>query len=174
MAKTRKQRGGICPCSFKGGASSCTLNKMGGSRSSTRRGASACNFNKMGGSRSSTRRGASACNFNKMGGSRSSLKGGGSCSPLIRGGGADSGMFVKVGGYLSSLIGGGCSCSGSKVNPLTAVYGGYRPTKKNRNLVKRYKQGKSIGFTARSSLKAKGLIRRSNGTYKVSPKYLRK
>jgi hypothetical protein len=87
----------------------------------------------------------------KMGGSRSSS----------RGGGADNGMFVKVGG--------GCNC-----NPLTAVYGGYRPTKKNRNLVKRYKQGKSIGFTARSSLKAKGLIRRSNGTYKVSPKYSRK
>jgi hypothetical protein len=123
MAKTRKQRGGVCPCAL---GSSAPLLKMGGSRSSS------------------------------------------------RGGGADSGMFVKVGGYLTSLIGGGCSCSGSKVNSLTAVYGGYRPTKKNRNLVKKYKQGKSIGFTARSSLKAKGLIRRSNGTYKVSAKYLRK
>jgi hypothetical protein len=92
----------------------------------------------------------------------------------MRGGGADSGMFVKVGGYLSSLIGGGCGCSGSKVKPLTAIYGGYRQTKKNRNFLKRYKQGKSIGFTALASLKAKGLIKRSNGTYKISPKYSRK
>ena len=37
--------------------------------------------------------------------------------------------------------------------------------------LKKYKQGKSIGFTMRSSLKAKGLIPRSNGTYKVSKKY---
>jgi ribosomal protein S19E (S16A) len=87
----------------------------------------------------------------------------------MRGGGADSGMFVKVGGYLSSLIGGGCGCSRVK-----SLYGGYRQTKKNRNFLKRYKQGKSIGFTALASLKAKGLIKRSNGTYKISPKYSRK
>ena len=119
MAKTRKQRGGVCPCAL--GLSST-------------------------------------------------------------GGGADSGMFAKIGGFLvpfgrklTRKVGGGSSSCGTRgVNPLTAVYGGYRQTKKNRNIVKRYKQGKSIGFTARSSLKAKGLIRRSNGTYKVSQKYSRK
>jgi hypothetical protein len=39
------------------------------------------------------------------------------------------------------------------------------------NLLRKYKQGKSIGFTMRSSLKAKGLIPRANGTYKISNKY---
>jgi len=118
MAKTRKQRGGVCPCAL-------------GARS-----------------------------LLKMGGSRSSSRGGGSCSPspLIRGGGTDSGAYVKIGGS---------SCS-------PRLYGGYRPTKKNRKTLRKYKQGKSIGFTALASLKAKGLIRRSNGTYKVSPKYLRR
>jgi len=51
------------------------------------------------------------------------------------------------------------------------LFGGYRSTKKNRKYLKRYKQGKSIGFTMRSSLKAKGLIPRANGTYKISKKY---
>jgi len=49
--------------------------------------------------------------------------------------------------------------------------GGYRPTKKDKNALKRWKQGKSIGFTMRSSLKAKGLIPRANGTRRVSNKY---
>jgi len=49
--------------------------------------------------------------------------------------------------------------------------GGYKATKKNLKYLKKYKKGKSIGFTMRSSLKAKGLIPRSNGTYKVSNKY---
>ena len=49
--------------------------------------------------------------------------------------------------------------------------GGYRPSARNRYFLKRYKQGKSIGFTMRSSLKAKGLIPRANGTKRVSKKY---
>ena len=49
--------------------------------------------------------------------------------------------------------------------------GGYRPSARNRYFLKRYKQGKSIGFTMRSSLKAKGLIPRANGTKRVSAKY---
>ena len=49
--------------------------------------------------------------------------------------------------------------------------GGYKPTKRNLKYLKLWKQGKSIGFTMRSSLKAKGLIPRSNGTKRVSPKY---
>ena len=49
--------------------------------------------------------------------------------------------------------------------------GGYRPTKKDKAALKKLKQGKSIGFTMRSSLKAKGLLRRANGTMRVSAKY---
>jgi hypothetical protein len=48
---------------------------------------------------------------------------------------------------------------------------GYRPTCKNKNALRRWRQGKSVGFTWISSLKAKGLIPRSNGTKRVSPKY---
>jgi hypothetical protein len=49
--------------------------------------------------------------------------------------------------------------------------GGYRPTKKDKAALKKWKQGKSIGFTMRSSLKAKGLLPRANGLYRVSAKY---
>ena len=52
--------------------------------------------------------------------------------------------------------------------------GGYRATARNRSLLKKYKSGKSIGFTAKASLKAKGLLPRSNGTYRLGPKYAKK
>lgn len=65
--------------------------------------------------------------------------------------------------------GGGCGCGG----PL--FKGGYRPTRKNLNALKKWKQGKSIGFTMTASLKAKGLIPRTSKTMKgkrvVSRKY---
>lgn len=51
--------------------------------------------------------------------------------------------------------------------------GGYRPTKRNLTYLRKWRRGESIGFTMRSSLKAKGLIPRSNDTYKVSRKYRR-
>ena len=51
------------------------------------------------------------------------------------------------------------------------VRGGYRATKRDKKYLKMYKEGKSIGFTMRSSLKAKGLIKRANGTRRVSKKY---
>ena len=54
---------------------------------------------------------------------------------------------------------------------VNSLFGGYKATKRNRKYVKRWKQGKSIGFTMRSSLKAKGLIPRANGTRRVSKKY---
>ena len=47
----------------------------------------------------------------------------------------------------------------------------YRVTRKNRNTLRKYKAGKSIGFTARASLKAKGLIPRSSGKYVLGPRY---
>ncbi len=49
--------------------------------------------------------------------------------------------------------------------------GGYRPTRRNRQLLRKYKTGKRIGFTAKASLKAKGMLPRSNGRYVLGPKY---
>jgi hypothetical protein len=60
--------------------------------------------------------------------------------------------------------GGTCPCNKS-------ITGGYKPTKRNLKYLKKWKKGKSIGFTMRSSLKAKGLIPRANGTKRVSAKY---
>jgi len=48
----------------------------------------------------------------------------------------------------------------------------YKPTKRDKLYLAKWKRGKSIGFTMRSSLKAKGLIPRENGTRRVSPKYM--
>ena len=56
---------------------------------------------------------------------------------------------------------GGCGCN----------KGGYRATKRDKKYLLLLKKGKSIGFTMRSSLKAKGLIPRANGTRRVSNKY---
>jgi len=49
--------------------------------------------------------------------------------------------------------------------------GGYRATRRNRKALRALKAGKSIGFTATASLKAKGLLKRANGTRRVSKKY---
>jgi len=49
--------------------------------------------------------------------------------------------------------------------------GSYKPTAADKARLNRHLAGKSIGFTQRSSLKAKGLLRRANGTCKVSRKY---
>ena len=59
----------------------------------------------------------------------------------------------------------------SKIGGKRSEKSKYKPTKKNRQYLAKWKQGKSIGFTMRSSLKAKGLIPRSNGTKRVSDKY---
>ena len=60
--------------------------------------------------------------------------------------------------------GGGCGCGSS-------LTGGYRPTKRNLEYRRLWRKGKSIGFTMLASLKAKGLVPRSNGTRRVSNKY---
>lgn len=49
--------------------------------------------------------------------------------------------------------------------------GGYKATQKNRTMLRKFKAGKSIGFTGRASLKAKGILPRSNGRYVLGPKY---
>ena len=51
----------------------------------------------------------------------------------------------------------------------------YKATRKNRNMLKRYKKGISIGFTGKASLRAKGLLPRESKKYKglhvLGPKY---
>ncbi len=70
-------------------------------------------------------------------------------------------------GACRSYRGGKRSGSGSrKCKP-----GAYKPTAADKARLRRHLAGKSIGFTQRSSLKAKGLLRRANGTCKVSKKY---
>jgi hypothetical protein len=54
---------------------------------------------------------------------------------------------------------------------LAGQSGGYKPTRRNRQILRKYKSGKSIGFTAKASLKAKGMLPRSNGRYILGPKY---
>jgi hypothetical protein len=58
-----------------------------------------------------------------------------------------------------------------------AQRGGYRATRKNRALLRKYRAGKSIGFTGVASLKAKGLLprtsRKNRGKKIVGPKYRR-
>lgn len=92
-------------------------------------------------------------------------KGGGTCGkPLIGGGGC--GIRMR---------GGGCGCGLWQSGGTRRRRGGYRPTKKNLNYLKKWKQGESIGFTMTSSLKAKGLIPRTSRTMKgkrvISRKY---
>lgn len=65
--------------------------------------------------------------------------------------------------------GGACGCQ--SVAKLPTPIGGYRATARNLEYLKKWKRGESIGFTMRSSLKAKGLIPRKNGTRRVSEKY---
>jgi len=53
--------------------------------------------------------------------------------------------------------------------------GGYSATKRNKYYLKQYRKGKSIGFTMKASLKAKGLLPRNSKTMRgkkvVSAKY---
>ena len=49
--------------------------------------------------------------------------------------------------------------------------GGYRATARDKKYLAQFRAGKSIGFTMRASLKAKGLLPRANGSKRVSEKY---
>jgi hypothetical protein len=53
--------------------------------------------------------------------------------------------------------------------------GGYKATPADMELLRKYKRGISIGFTGRSSLRAKGLLPRKSkkyrGKYVLGPKY---
>lgn len=66
-----------------------------------------------------------------------------------------------------------CPCAlGLSARPQA---GGYKATKKNRQLLKNLRRGSKIGFTAKASLKAKGLLPRTSkqykGKYVLGPKY---
>jgi hypothetical protein len=79
---------------------------------------------------------------------------GGSCGLLPMQGGS-CGLLPMQGGScgLLPMQGGGCGCG---------LKGGYRATKRNRKYLANYRRGKSIGFTMKASLKAKGLLPRSS------------
>jgi len=72
-------------------------------------------------------------------------------------------------GIMNPTYGGACPCI--TVPKIPMALGGYRATKRNLKYLKLWKKGKSIGFTMRSSLKAKGLIPRANGKKQISVKY---
>lgn len=67
--------------------------------------------------------------------------------------------------------GNGSGCSSCTGAPGPWMQGGYHATLRNLRLLRKYKRGQPIGFTAKASLKAKGLLPRSNGTRRVSAKY---
>jgi hypothetical protein len=65
--------------------------------------------------------------------------------------------------------GGGCGCTGgTDLLPMSGggcgcrLKGGYKATKRNRKYLANYRRGKSIGFTMKASLKAKGLLPRTS------------
>lgn len=64
------------------------------------------------------------------------------------------------------------------VNARSKTYthcGKYKPTRRNRETLRRWKRGESIGFTQTASLKAKGMIPRTSAAARgkkiISPKY---
>jgi hypothetical protein len=75
--------------------------------------------------------------------------------------------------------GGGCGCSLFKGGyTRKQKRGGYKATKKNLKALRNLRQGKSIGFSMKASLKAKGLLPRESkknyGKKILGPKYARK
>ncbi len=90
--------------------------------------------------------------------------------PQQSGGGCGCGMAPPKPLRMNFLRGGACPCQAVPQLPVP-LSGGYRVTKRNLKYLRKWKRGNKIGFTMRSSLKAKGLIPRANGTKRVSKKY---
>ena len=80
----------------------------------------------------------------------------------------------SCGGPLPVMNGGGCPCN-NRPAPYMGMGGLYKPTRKNMKLFRAYKRGKSIGFTSKASLRAKGILPRNSrkyrGKYVLGPKY---
>jgi hypothetical protein len=89
----------------------------------------------------------------------------------LKGGSCGCGSAPPKPPSTSELLQNGGACPCQAVAAIPHPMGGYRPTKRNLKYLKKWKRGESIGFTMRSSLKAKGLIPRANGTKRVSNKY---
>jgi serine/threonine protein kinase len=155
--KTRKTRGGSC------GTGTCQMPQMGGAECKI-----GVLFPRFGGANKQKPENTMETLLNLS----ESLISGGGCGcgvpkrPMI-----DLPSNLSLGPLTTGLTkGGACPCQA--VAPLpTPLGGGYRATKRNLKYLRKYKRGIPIGFTMRSSLKAKGLIPRSNGTRRVSPKY---
>lgn len=47
----------------------------------------------------------------------------------------------------------------------------FQTLRRAKDAERRYRTGKKIGFTARSSLKAMGIVPRASGCYMLGPKY---
>ena len=56
-------------------------------------------------------------------------------------------------------------------NPDFVKKSPFRTLKRAKDALRSYKNGKSIGFTARSSLKSMGILPRSSGCYELGQKY---
>jgi hypothetical protein len=101
---------------------------------------------------------------------------GGSSGLLLKGAGRQVATKSTPMGRQAPLgdrqVGGGCPCALGSMGG-GSLKGGYRATKRNLMYLRKWKRGQSIGFTMRSSLKAKGLIPRANGTRRVSAKYMK-
>jgi serine/threonine protein kinase len=148
--KTRKVRGGSC------NIESCQIKQSGGD----------CRIGVLnpwwGGKNKPSNKIESVLNL-------SEIFSGGGCGCGVRKEMMELPSGISLGPLTQGLKGGGCPCQA--VAPLPIPMGGYRATKRNLKYLKKWKRGESIGFTMRSSLKAKGLIPRANGKKRISTKY---
>lgn len=64
-----------------------------------------------------------------------------------------------------------CKRTQHAIVPRRAQKSPYRSTRRVRAVLRKYHNGKSVGFTGISSLKSMGLIPRSNGCYVIGEKY---
>jgi hypothetical protein len=65
----------------------------------------------------------------------------------------------------------GCVKKAYKLQTRRVVRSPFRTMERARRTLKAHRKGESVGFTARSSLKAMGIIPRASGCYELGPKY---
>jgi hypothetical protein len=144
MVRRRQQKGGMCPCMMQAGGATFGMPLQAG-------GASCGMPPQMGGADA----GAIQLSIAPSGGATSSDK----VAELEK-------RLANAEQYIKRIT----DNQPDLLNPPSQS-GGYRATARNKKYLKMWRAGKSIGFTMRSSLKAKGLIPRANGTRRVSRKY---
>ena len=84
--------------------------------------------------------------------------------------------FLKKSMALTKLVVNGPQALTKNSPDISSFFkGGYKATKRNNYYLKRFRKGKSIGFTMKASLKAKGLLPRNSKTMRgkkvVSARY---